>query len=75
MLLNVAGVILNRTTEAEAPHETGNAALITQLTGQRPLGTLPWLPPERASDPDAVADALLTSIGERVIDNLLGSRV
>ena len=73
--LNVAGVILNRTTEAEAPHETGNAALITQLTGQRPLGTLPWLPPERASDPDAVADALLTSIGERVIDNLLGSRV
>jgi len=71
--LEVAGVILNRTTEAEGPHEAGNAALITDLTGQRPVGTLPWLPPERASDPDAVADALLTSIGEPVLDKLLGS--
>ena len=46
--LEVAGVILNRTTEDEGPHEGGNAALITELTGQRPLGTVPWLPPERA---------------------------
>ena len=72
--LEVAGVILNRTTAAEGPHETGNAALITELTGQRPLGTVPWLPPEQANDPDAVADALVTSIGEPVIDKLLGSR-
>jgi dethiobiotin synthetase len=72
--LEIAGVILNRTTEAEGPHETGNAALITDLNGQRPLGTLPWLPPERASAPDAVADALLTSLGEHVLEKLLGSR-
>jgi len=72
--LEVAGVILNRTTAAEGPHETGNAALITELTGQRPLGTVPWLPPEQANDPDALADALVTSLGEPVIDKLLGSR-
>jgi dethiobiotin synthetase len=71
--LQVAGVILNRTTEAEGPHEIGNADLITELTGHRPLGTLPWLSPERASDPDALADALVTSIGEHVLEKLLGS--
>ena len=73
--LEVAGVILNRTTETEAPHETGNADLIAQLTGQRPLGTLPWLRPELARDPDAAADALATSIGEPALENLLGARV
>ena len=72
--LEVAGVILNRTTEAEGPHETGNADLISDLTGQRPLGTLPWLRPELAGDPDAVADALATSIGEPAIEKLLGAR-
>ena len=66
-------MILNRTTEAEGPHEIGNADLIAELTGQRPLGTLPWLPPERASDPDAVADALMTSLGEHVLEKLLAS--
>ena len=49
--LKVAGLILNRTTQAEAPHESGNSDLIAELTGRRPLGTLPWLPPERARDP------------------------
>ncbi len=73
--LEVAGVILNRTTESEEPHETGNADLITELTGRRPLGTLPWLPPERASDPDAVADALARSIGELALDELLGRKL
>jgi dethiobiotin synthetase len=73
--LQVAGVILNRTTEIEAPHETGNADLIAQLTGQRPLGTLPWLPPEMAHDPDAAADALATSIGEPALKKLLGARL
>lgn len=72
--LDIAGVILNRTTEDEGPHEIGNADLIAELTGRRPLGTLPWLPPERARDPDAVADALATSIGERALDALLGTR-
>ncbi len=72
--LEVAGVILNRTTEAEEPHETGNADLIAQLTGQKPLGTLPWLRPELASDPDAAADALATAIGESAVEKLLGPR-
>jgi len=72
--LEIAGVILNRTTEAEGPHETGNADLIAELTGHRPLGTLPWLPPELAHDPDAAADSLATSIGEPALQKLLGSR-
>jgi dethiobiotin synthetase len=72
--LEVAGVILNRTTPAQAPHEPGNADLIAELTGHRPLGTLPWLTPEQAADADAVADALATSIGEAALDRLLGAR-
>ncbi len=72
--LEVAGLILNRTTETEGPHETGNAELISDLTGQRPLGTLPWLRPEMAGDPDAVADALAMSIGEPALEKLLGAR-
>jgi dethiobiotin synthetase len=72
--LEVAGVILNRTTETEGPHETGNADLIAQLTGRRPLGTLPWLRPDLARDPDAAADALAASISEPALDNLLAAR-
>jgi dethiobiotin synthetase len=71
--LEVAGVILNQTTQTEGPHEAGNATLIAQLTGQRPLGTLPWLPPELARDPDAAADALLASSGEPALQKLLGA--
>ena len=70
--LEVAGVILNQTTQTEGRHEAGNAGLIAQLTGQRPLGTLPWLPPGLAGDPDAAADALLASIGEPALEELLG---
>jgi dethiobiotin synthetase len=72
--LEVAGVILNQTTQTKGPHEAGNAALIAQLTGQRPLGTLPWLSAELARDPDAAADALLASIGEPAVEKLLGVR-
>jgi dethiobiotin synthetase len=72
--LDVAGVILNQTTETEGPHQAGNADLIAQLTGQRPLGTLPWLPPGLAHDPDAAADALVASIGEPALEKLLGVR-
>jgi dethiobiotin synthetase len=70
--LAVAGVILNRTNEAIGPHESGNPELITELTGQRPLGTLTWLTPERARDPDAAADALAAGLGESAIEKLLG---
>jgi len=72
--LDVAGLILNRTTHEEGPHESGNAELIAKLTGCRPLGTLPWLPPELARDPDAAADALAASIGQPALERLLGLR-
>ena len=72
--LEIAGVILNRTTETEAPHEGGNAELIADLTGHWPLGTLAWLPPQLALDPDAAADALATAIGESAVEKLLGPR-
>jgi dethiobiotin synthetase len=71
--LALAGLILNRTTSLEGPHEIGNADLITRLTGHRPLGTMPWLPPEMATDPDAAADALAASVGEPALENLLGA--
>ncbi len=71
--LGVAGLILNRTTEQTGPHEDGNADLIFKLTGHRPLGTLPWLRPEWARDPDAAADALAAGIGEQALEKLLGA--
>ena len=70
--LDLAGLILNRTTSVQGPHEIGNADLIAGLTGHRPLGTMPWLPPELAGDPDAAADALAACIGEPAVDKLLG---
>ena len=69
--LELAGFILNRTTAAEGAHEIGNADLITKLTGHRPLGTMPWLPPEMVRDPDAAADALAVCIGEPAVAKLL----
>ena len=69
--LTVAGVILNRTEAVVAPHEPGNADLIASLTGRRPIGPFPWLPPDAADNPDLLADALLTTVGERAIEALL----
>ena len=42
-----------------APHEAGNADLIAAVTGDRPLGTLPFLPAPVRDNPDAIADALV----------------
>jgi dethiobiotin synthetase len=72
--LDIAGLILNRTTAAEGPHAAGNADLIESLTGRRPLGIFPWLAPEAARDPDAMADALAASVGAPALDMLLGAR-
>jgi dethiobiotin synthetase len=72
--LDVAGLILNRTTASASPHEAGNADLIEGLTGRRPLGTFPWLPPASAHDPDALADALAISVGEQALETLIGAR-
>jgi dethiobiotin synthetase len=71
--LTTAGLILNRTVAAAAPHEDGNAELIAGLTGVRPLGTFPWLPPATAGDPDAAADALGASLSDGALRALLGS--
>jgi len=53
--LPLAGIILVDTTATLAPDRLHNARLITQLTGVRPLATLPFV---ASSDADALADAL-----------------
>ena len=68
--LTIAGVILNQTEGAVGPHELGNADLIASLTGRRPLGPFPWLPPGADDDPDLLADALVASVGERAVEDL-----
>ncbi|HLK92607.1 MAG TPA: dethiobiotin synthase [Polyangia bacterium] len=69
--LNIAAVVLNRTTAAAEPHESGNADLIASLTGHQPLGPLPWLPEPDASDPDRLADVLVEAVGEPALARLL----
>ena len=69
--LRLAGVILNRTTEGLAPHESANADLIAAVTGEAPLGTVSFLPPSVRDDPDQAADALLAALGERALQRLL----
>jgi dethiobiotin synthetase len=70
--LAVAGLIFNRVTAPNGPHEGGNAGLVALLTGQTSLGTLPFLPGGAETDPDLLADALERSIGDAALDALLG---
>lgn len=70
--LAIAGTILSRVSETLAPHEPANADLIAAVTGDRPLGTLPFLPAPACDNPDAIADALIASIGEPTLRRLLG---
>ncbi len=71
--LPIAGCILSRVSETMGPHEAANADLITAVTGNRPLGTVPFLPAPARDNPDAVADALVASLGEAALRHLLGS--
>ena len=71
--LPVAGYVLSRLSENVAPHEAANADLIAAVTGERPLGTLPFLPATVRDDPDAIADALVASVGEATLRRLLRS--
>jgi len=71
--LALAGLILVRTTAEPAPHEATNARLIEGLTGVRPLGTLPFLPPSGQS-PDALADALSQTLAPATLSRLLAGR-
>jgi dethiobiotin synthetase len=70
--LPVAGVVLVRTTQDLAPHESGNIQQISILTGIRPLGTLPYLPDSDTAEPDRLADALQTALGADTVTALLG---
>jgi dethiobiotin synthetase len=71
--LRVAGYILNRTTPDEGPHESGNAEMITAVTGLAPLGTIPHLPSDVRDDDDKLADALVGALGPDILTVLLGS--
>jgi dethiobiotin synthetase len=70
--LSIAGCILSRVTEGIAPHEVANADLIAAVTGDHPLGTLAFLAPPARDNPDAIADALVASVGETTLRRLLG---
>ena len=72
----IAGILLVQTQPDHQPHEETNAALIQQLTGVAPLGTLPHLPAPPGGDtqapaPDALAAALVQAIGEEALARLL----
>ena len=71
--LRVTGYILNRTTQEEAPHESGNGQMITAVTGLAPLGIVPHLPADIRDDDDRLADALLDAVGQDAVTVLLGS--
>jgi len=71
--LPIAGYVLSRLSETLAPHEAANADLIAAVTGERPLGTLPFLSATERDNPDAIADALVASLGEATLRRLLRS--
>jgi dethiobiotin synthetase len=71
--LEVAGVIFNRTVARLDPHEPGNAELVATLTGQKVLGTFPYLSAAARANPDLLADALETSLPADVLGRLLGN--
>jgi dethiobiotin synthetase len=73
--LKLAGLILVQTTWPAQPHEPFNASLIEDLTGVRPLGTLPYLPElaeAKSPDPDRLADALARSVSPSALGQLFG---
>jgi dethiobiotin synthetase len=70
--LEIAGIVLNKTTPIADPHEPANAELIQSLTGLAPLGTLAYLPAEARDDPDQLADALVRALEPRDLARLLG---
>ncbi len=57
--LPIAGIVLVETTPEPTPDRPTNAAAIAELTGIRPLGTLPFITPMTT---DTLTDALVQSI-------------
>ena len=73
--LDVAGLVLNRTSAKVEPHESGNVDLIEAVTGTRALGTIPHLAEGSRADPERAADALLEALGVTAVDRLLRGSV
>jgi dethiobiotin synthetase len=69
--LAVAGIVFNRTSEPREPHESGNPELIEDLTGRRPLGPFPFLPPAVRTNADLLADALVSAVDHTALEWLL----
>jgi dethiobiotin synthetase len=69
--LQVAGVIFNRTAQRVEPHESGNAKLIEDLTGRRPLGPFPFLTTTALTNADLLADALVSAVDHAALEQLL----
>ncbi|HZL18090.1 MAG TPA: dethiobiotin synthase [Polyangia bacterium] len=72
--LQVAGVIFNRIAERIEPHESGNAQLIGDLAGCRPLGPFPFLAPAARTDADLLADALVSAVSHTALEGLLAGQ-
>jgi dethiobiotin synthetase len=67
----LAGVVLVQTVPEAQPHDPWNADLITDVTGVRPFGTLPYLPAPDVGDPERLADALEDALGPVTVASLL----
>lgn len=60
--LPIAGIVLVAAHVEHTPDVPGNPRFIAELTGLRPLGTMPFVPERRRGDPDALADALAEGV-------------
>jgi dethiobiotin synthetase len=67
----IAAVLLSQTEPTIGPQEFGNADLIADVTGLRPLGPLPYLPATVRADPEALADAIEAALEPSALDRLL----
>jgi len=67
----VAGLVMVQVSAAAEPHARWNDDLITALTQVRAFGTLPYVGPAAARDPDVLASALEASLGPTTIARLL----
>lgn len=69
--LPIAGLVMAQVAPSAEPHQRWNVDLIHRLTGLRALGTLPYLTPDHATQPDRLADALERALGPSAVLRLL----
>jgi dethiobiotin synthetase len=65
--LEIAGLLLVRTTSSIEPHEQWNDRLLEDTVGLRPNATLPFLPGPVLANADFLADALRDLIPEYIL--------